>query len=64
MYSIRRLTPDERDRQEEAAADRYEDLYNEVDAQMVAENILDGGACDYKPDGAVVHQRLMKLMCK
>ena len=64
MYSIRRLTPDERDRQEEYADDRYEDLYNEVEAQMVTENIIDGGACDYRPDGAQIHARVVALMIK
>lgn len=58
------MTPEQRDLQDEAEADRYEDLYNEVEAQMVTENILDGGACDYRPDGAKVHALVVELMGK
>jgi hypothetical protein len=60
--SIRRLTVEERDRNDEQHQARYDDLYDQVDAQMVAENIADGGACDYRPDGAQVHARVEKMM--
>lgn len=48
------------DRSENEQVD-YDALFDEAEAQMIAENTVDGGEPDYKPDGAAVHQRVLKL---
>lgn len=64
MMTIRRLTPDE---QEERRADRYEELYAQIEANMREEHDREFGD-DYrkyhpfKPDGRRIHAAVMAQM--
>lgn len=48
-------------KKDDAEQAAYEEAYNRIEAQIVAENVADGAdEATFKADGAQVHQRVMK----
>lgn len=56
------LAQDQRDRREEAEAERYANLFETVHARHIRQYYENGGAGDYKPDGAAVHDEVGRIM--
>lgn len=51
-----------KDRAEELANAAYEEAYNRIEAQLIADNIADGADESYRPSGAMVHQLVEREM--
>lgn len=56
------ISQEQHDRIVDAAQDAYEEAFNRIEAQLIAENIADGADADYKPSGAMVHQLVEREM--
>lgn len=57
-----RMSTADRDRCEEAEAERYNTLYETVHVRMTREFYETGGTGDYKPDSAKVHSEVVRIM--
>ena len=47
------------DRAEEEAQAAYDAAYTRIETWLIAQNFVEGGASDYKPDGAMVHRMVL-----
>lgn len=56
------LTQDQRDRREEAEAERYANLFETVHARHIRQYYENGGCGDFKPSHADVHDEVQRVL--